>query len=616
MKRFLAVLLLCCCLLYAVPTAMAEPAEPEEEPAQTQETETPEGEAAEGEQETSGEEVPEEETPAEDEAPEDAEAETTGPDLSVLASETAIRSMEISVTLDEGGRASVTQIVELAIVGEVNEVRFSFPEGAKKTDIAGYWTSSDKENGIKYLTVSERKGLTGTQTFTLTYTMNDLVSGGEASQILTLPLLSLQDYQIGVLTFSVSLPEEFAGEPRFSSGYYNTHVEDIMTVTSAGGVVTGSMDQIMRDNDTLTMTLVLPEDYFAGSYGESKLAPVMTVLILALLALTLLYWFRSLKNPPLRVQARTLPPDGVNPGDVPFLLAGGHADFNMLVSHWAVLGYLSFYINKSGNVILRRRMSMGNERRAFERKLFDLLFGGENLCDGASLRYKKVGEKAMGVIPRYWSKRIYDKNSGSPFLARGLCSLACALATLLAMDAVAPEKLHGLLLFVSLIAGFAMGWMIPRACGAYYLNDWLMTGAGAACALLLLIVGGMGGATLTMLPTVALTVFVGWQTAHGGLRRPYGDEVIGQTLGFRRFLHNASDHHVMQMLRRDPQYFYKILPYAEAMGQGKRFVALFHDCRLEPCQWYESARGIPTTASAFYDHYVDTLDMLNISLKK
>ena len=607
MKRLLAVLLLCCCLLTAVPVAMAEPAV---EPAPAEE----QPEAAPADTEASAEKTPEEEV-LEEEVPEEAPS-APQTDLSVLASETSIRTMDVVVTIDEGGRASVTQTVELAVVGDLKEVRFSFPEGAKKTDIAGHWTGSEKENGIKYLSVSNRKGFTGTQTFQLSYTMSDLVSGGEASQILTLPLLSLQDYQIGILNFSISLPKDFEGDPRFSSGYYNIYVEDIMSYTYGGGVITGTVTQIMRDNDTLTMTLALPEGYFAGRYGESKMSLVMTVLIFLILALVVIYWFRTLKNPPLRVNARTLPPDGVNPGDVPFLLAGGNADFNMLVSHWAVLGYLSFYVNKSGHVILRRRMSMGNERRAYERKLFDLLFGGENLCDGASLRYKRVGEKAMAVIPRYWAKRIYEKRSGSPFLAKILCCAACAFATMLAMDTVAPEKLHGLFLFVSLIAGFAMGWFIPKACGAYYLQDWVFMGIGIGCGLLLLIVGGMGGSTLTMLPTVAVTVFVGWQTVHGGMRRPYGDEVIGQTLGFRRFIHHAADHHLMQMLRRDPQYFYKILPYAEAMGQGRHFVSLFHDCQLEPCQWYESARNIPNTASAFYERYADALDMLNISLQK
>ena len=603
MKRFLAVLL-CCCLLFAMPAVMAAPAE--EEPERTA------SEAA--------EEEPVEETEVPEKEEEPAEEETqTGPepaDLSSLAGETAIHSMKVTASVDEAGRVSVTQVVELVLAGSHNEIRFSFPEGAKKCDIPGFWTKSSKENGIRYLTVSNRKGFTGTQTFTLTWTMSDLVKGADASQVLTLPLLSLQDYRIGVLSFTVSLPKEFSARPRFSSGYYDTLVEDLMIVTTQGSVTAGLVNEIMRDNDTLTMTLTLPEGYFAGRYGESKLSPVMTVIIFLLLALVLLYWYRTLKNPRLRVQARTLPPDGVNPGDIPYLLAGGDADFNMLVSHWAVLGYLSFYVNKSGHVILRRRMSMGNERRKFEQRLFDLLFGSEQMVDGASIHYKKVGAKAMQVIPRYWAKRLYEKRSGSPFLVRALCGLSCALASVVAMDAAAPQKLHGLFLFVSFIAGFAMCWMIFRACGAYYLNNWVGTGLGIGSALLMLIIGGVGGSTLTMLPCVAAAAFFGWQTCHGGQRRPYGDEVIAQALGFRRFLHNATETHVLQMLRRDPQYFYRILPYAEAMGMGRQFVSLFRDCRLEACQWYESARGIPGTASAFYDHYVDTLDMLNLSIRK
>lgn len=603
MKRALTVLLLLCSFWMTLPLAQATA--PEEVP-EVNQTEEPQAE------------TPTEPAVQPEAAPEAApEGETqTGPDLSALSAETAIHTMDVRVELDESGRATVEQTIVMAIVGEVETIRFSFPDGAKKTDIAGYWTKSATEHGVRYLSVSDRKGFSGTQTFHLSYTLNDLVSGGEASQVLLLPLLSLQDYQIGQLRFSVTLPQPFESKPRFSSGYYNTLVEDLMTVATDSGVVTGMMNQIMRDNETLSMNLVLPEGYFQGSYGESKLTPVMTTIILLLLAVTLFYWFRTLRNPPLRIQARTLPPDGVNPGDLPFLLGGGNPDFNMLVSHWAVLGYLSFYVNRSGHVILRRRMSMGNERRTVERKLFDLLFGGENLCDGASLRYKRVGEKAMAVIPRYWGKRIYEKRSGSPFLVRLLCCLLCSLSTFLAMDAVAPDKLHGFYLLISLIAGAAMGWMIFGSCSAYYLNDLLWTGIGMGCALLLLIVGGLGNATLVMLPVVAASLLLGWQTSHGGLRRPYGDEVIGQTLGFRRFLTHASEHHIMQMLRRDPQYFYKILPYAEAMGQGQKFVALFHDCQLEPCQWFESARGTPVSASAFYESYADCLDMLNISLQR
>lgn len=602
MRRWIAALL-CCWMVLGIPMALAtEASEPDE--------------VADAAEELQEEESPAEDTPQTDTVEEVEEETPEEPDLSSLQSVTAIQTMEVTVILDGNGRATVTEKLEMNVAGTLDELRFSFPQGAKKTQIEGYWTGTEKENGVQYKTISSKTGFSGTQSFVLSYTMTDLVTGAEASQVLTLPLLSLQDYRIGKLSFTVVLPEEFAGQPRFSSGYYSSLVEDLILYNVGSSSIAGYVNEIMRDNDTLTMTLSLPEGYFAGNYRQSNLGTVLTVFIWLFLAAAVGYWLRSLRNPPLRVQARTLPPDGVNPGDVPFLLAGGHADFNMLVSHWAVLGYLSIFVSKSGHVILRQKMPMGNERRSFERKLFDLLFAEEGVCDGASLRYKRVGEKAMEVLPRYWSRRMFEKRSGSPMLVKLLCALACALACVMAMDSVAPEKLHGLFLFISFIAGAAMCHLVFQAWGAWFLNDWIWTGVGLGCGLLLLIVGGMGGATGTMLPAVAVAAFLGWQTCHGGRRSPWGDEILSQTLGFRRFLLHATDQNVQQLLRRDPQYFYRILPYAQAMGQAKRFVTLFHDCRLEPCQWYESARTTPTTAASFYDHYADTLDMLDLSIRK
>ena len=589
-------MLLLCLLLTMTTAVFAEPAE----------TETPE------EPEDTVQEVPEEE-PEEEEEPAEPEEEAIDP----LAGETAIRRLEITGIVDEKGTANISMNIQMHVVGVVEQLRFAMPENAKVREIAGFRTkSSFSENGLRYLTVSNSSGFTGDQTFTLTYSLPGLVSKGEESQKLELPLLAAQDYRVGQVALAVNLPKNFTSFPSFTSGYYGEIIEDYMEFSASGKAVVGTVNVILQDSDSLTMSLTVPEGYFAGRYKEGGLSKVLTVVVILLVVLALLYWWRTLQSTALRPQARTLPPDGVNPGDLPYLLAGGNADFNMLVSHWATLGYLSFYVNKSGHVILRRRMSMGNERRAYERKLFDLLFGNDNLCDGASVRYKKVGERAMAVLPRYWGKRLYDKRSGSPFLAKLLCCLASAFATVIAMDAVGPEKLHGLFLIVGFVAGFALCWLMQSAFGRFYLGDWVRVAIGCCCGLLLLILGGLGGIALTMAPTVAVAAFIGWQTTHGGRRSPYGQEVISQTMGFRRFLLHVSEHHLLQMLRRDPQFFYKMLPYAEAMGQDRRFVALFHDVQLEPCQWYEAARGTPTTASAFYDHYLDTLDMLNISIQK
>ena len=530
--------------------------------------------------------------------------------------ETSFQSVTISCTVNESGRAYVQQTLELSILGSLQEIAFTFPAEAKSPKVEGYKTKSAVENGVRVLRVSSDTGFTGTLTFQLSYNQTGLVTAGEASQTIQLPLLSPQAYPIQALSFSVTFPEDFASTPSFESGYYKDVIEDLMTVSSSGGVVTGILTTPLNDNDTLTLSLTLPEGYFAGNFGEGIGSVVLLVLSILFALLGLLYWFRLLRNKTLRVSARSLPPDGVNPGDLPFLLAGGDADFNMLVSHWASLGYVSFFINQAGHVIIRRRMEMGNERRAYERKLFLLLFGDESYCDGASLHYKKVGSKAMAVIPRYWARRIFDKRSGSPFLAQLLCCLACACSTTLAMNALAPESLHFLFLIASFIAGFAFSYCLQKAASAYYLNDWVRTGIGVSCGFLLLLVGLLGGAGLATVIAGGASAFVGWQTAHGGRRKPEGDDIVAQTLGFRRFLLNATDHHAQQMLRRDPQYFYKMLPYAEAMGQGRRFTALFHGVRLETCPWYEVAKGTPTTPAAFYDHYCETLAILNVSIRK
>ena len=544
-----------------------------------------------------------------------AAGETGTSDDAVLA-ETSYQSVELQVTVDNSGRAYIQGTLTLNIVGSLQEIAVGFPKEAKSPKIEGYKTSSANQNSLKVLTVESDSGFTGVQTFQISYSLSKLVSAGEASQVFTLPLLSPQEYPIAALSFSVTFPETFESTPNFESGYYKEVIEDLMTVSTSGGVVTGVTTTALKDHETLTMTLTVPEGYFRGNFGDSALPVVMTVLAAILAVLALLYWWRLLKNKTLRVTARSLPPDGVNPGDIPFLLAGGDADFNMLVSYWASLGYLSFFINQAGHVILRRRMEMGNERRAFERKLFLLLFGDESYCDGASLHYKKVGSKAMTVIPRYWARRIFDKRSGSPFLAQLLCCLACACSTTLAMDALAPESMHFLFLIASFIAGFAFSYCLQKAASAYYLNDWVRTGIGVSCGFLLLLVGLLGGAGLATVIAGGASAFVGWQTAHGGRRKPEGDDIVAQTLGFRRFLLNATDHHAQQMLRRDPQYFYKMLPYAEAMGQGRRFTALFHGVRLETCPWYEVAKGTPTTPAAFYDHYCETLAILNVSIRK
>ncbi len=603
MKRVFAALLLLCCLAAALPTVMAiEAAEvPEETPA----VQLPEAD----------EEPAKEPQPPAPPKPSQPPAEAVDEPVDPLADITAMQRVEIICLVDDRGDTRITQNIKMNIAGVLEEITFAFPGTAKNREVTNFRSHAFSENGLRYLTIRNKAGFSGEQSFSLSYTLKDTVSAGEESQKLVLPLLEAQKYPVGVVALAVNLPKTFASMPGFSSGYYGQLIEDYMTINTTATAVTATVNDILQDSDSLTMTLTVEEGYFSGRFSSGG-GGFLRVAALVLVGLAVILWWIGIKSPGLHIHPRPLPPDGVNPGDLPFLLSGGKADFNLLVSHWATLGYLSFYVNKSGHVILRRRMSMGNERRSFERKLFDMLFGDADLCDGASVRYHKVGRKAQETIPRYWTKRLYDKTSGSPLLVRFLSHLACGFATMAAMDAVAPARLHGFFVLLGLIAGYALSTLLHGTFGAFYLSDWKKMTIGICSGLLLLILGGLGDAAVIMAPTTIVSAFLAWRTVHGGRFSPYGRQVLGQTMGFRRYLLQADVHHLLQMLHRDPQYFYKMLPYAQAMGQGRRFVAAFQDVTMEPCQWFESVRSVPTNALSFYDRYLDALDILNISLEK
>ena len=61
------------------------------------------------------------------------------------------------------------------------------------------------------------------------------------------------------------------------------------------------------------------------------------------------------------------------------------------------------------------------------------------------------------------------------------------------------------------------------------------------------------------------------------------------------------------MLSRDPQYFYNLLPYAEAVGLGRSFAKKFGQIELEPCEYLTGYRPIGPTAMDFYEQFMTAL---------
>lgn len=514
------------------------------------------------------------------------------------------------------GSCQVTQTVTIEFTGIEQSLTIPLGANAKRASIAGYRAQKIVEDGYTLFQLKDDAGFAGGRTFTVTYTLSGLVTETDGEQTLNLPLLCPKwDYPIEHFSFTVTMPKDIETVPGFSSGYYGDVIEDYMTAARQGAVLLGDLDTALKDHESLTMTLALGPRYFTGTYSGWSANWVAAAFCILFAVLALGYWFVTLRSPRLSVSSRSLPPDSALPCDLPFLLAGAKPDFNMLLCHWASLGYLSIAVDPQGHVSLLRHMYMGNERRGLECKLFAALFARADRCDGASIHYKNTAKSAAGALARFWGRRLYERGSGNVLVMRALAALCSGVALLSAASFLLPVlPLRWLLLALCFVLGAAMSACIQLAAIRWYLRRVPVLALGGACAVAMLVLGNLSGTFPLMLLAAALSALTGVLTRHGGRRSRAGGRLLGQVLGFRQFLRRVTPSHLLMRLQRDPQYFYRTLPYAEAMGLGAMFARKFGDTELDPCEWYNEP-NLPRTAEGFYEKLKETLALLNLSIQ-
>ncbi len=115
------------------------------------------------------------------------------------------------------------------------------------------------------------------------------------------------------------------------------------------------------------------------------------------------------------------------------------------------------------------------------------------------------------------------------------------------------------------------------------------------------------GGVLNMAVAMGLQILAGLGTVRGGRRSKFGQAILSETLGFHRYLAHVDRKELEIRLRENGQFFYQLLPFAEAVGQGQTFAKGFGEIRLGPCFWLDGLRKPPRTAEAFYEVYQQLL---------
>lgn len=515
-----------------------------------------------------------------------------------VRADSAATGLDFRATVDNTGACQVTVLLNLRLETPQEDLTFPVPANAYNIRVNGVSPATSRKGETLLLDLDRIIGaVAGEFSLSISYNLPDVVEETKSGQLeVQLPILCGFPLPIDGCTFTVILPEAISARPTLISTYYQTRIEESLTLDTTDNQIQGNIDIRILGSDWLTMTLPAESGMF---HRQQRLIwsldlPDLAMIGFALLAL--LYWLVFLRCLPPRPIRRTTGPDGITAGDIGPALTSGRPDLTMLVLQWAQLGYILIQQDDSGRVLLHKRMAMGNERSQYEARIFRALFGGRSLVDGTGTRFATLCRKVSAGKPGIHG--IFQRGSGNPLVFRALAALAglfggVSMGAALG-DGTALKDLFSVLLG---IFGVLSAWVMQEGLKSLHLRRKLTLWISLALWGVWIVLGHLSLEPIVATCVSSAQILAGLAAAYGGRRTELGKQAAQQILGLRRFMKSADKKELQRILAVNPEYFHTLAPYAVAMGVDQKFAQRFEGLRIPACPYLTLGRDGHLTAA-------------------
>ena len=503
--------------------------------------------------------------------------------MAVTASaESMATRVDYYATVNVDGDCMVTMTVNLHLEESNPELMFPLPGNADKIVMNGSSVPTTRMGSYIGAHLSKATGGSrGDFSIQFAYTLSDKVSVMDDRKTLKLelPILCGFEYPIQSLNYTITLPRDNSRMPDFISTYRQSGIASDLNCIPNGSMITGSSKSAFNDHEALFMYLQADTEMFPGvsTYirdGNPELIPMGIFAGIALL-----YWLICLRNLPFRKITSANPPAGVNAGELGCRLTMSGTDLTMMVFHWAQMGYILIHVDRQGRVLLHKRMDMGNERSLFEVRVFQTLFGEHRVIDATGNQYAKNRHRAAALVP---GEKTMCKSSGSTKIFRGICCVSqvfCGICVAMNMTNITVLQVLLSLLFGAL--GVVTAWGMQEAAYCTYVRGNSKAYIALGCVAIWGLLGLLCKQVWIPLGACAGQLFMGFFAAYGGRRTDMNRLEAAQILGLRRYMKKMPKADVPKMLHRDPDFFFRLAPYAMALGVLKPFAQMFGKRKMD-----------------------------------
>lgn len=467
-----------------------------------------------------------------------------------------ITNYDIVVNFNTDGSADFEEVIEvkfsqprhgifrfIPLRSEVNNKRVD--RLITNEDVKGFNFKTYKENNNIVFKIGDANTyVEGTQTYRLSYhVVNPLNFFDDKHSEFYWDLLGISwPVEIERASFQLNFPEKvnlLQEHARSFSGASGSTSNDVDLIVQPRQI-SGKTTRKLGVGEGLTVAVFFPEGTFVAQSSWSMFLKKHALLFAPLIFLFGGIWAKiKARNRKLTIMTEFFPPEGISPA-----VAGGFVDHSVdnndvlcLIPHLANMGYLRMEVKEGGflrkdDITFFKLKEAGPELFVFETSFFNSLF-----ATGDIVRLKDLKDKFHTQLTSVkGSVKAWIKEQG--WYEASQQKLGC---------------------------GVAIGGLISIGWGLFALLKQQNTDGIA------LIVSGV---VLFVLAT------------QFNKRSPEGNKTYRHLEGFRQFVKKAERPVIERLMKEDPLYYDKTMPYALAFGYLKQWNNQFKGLLTQPPSWY------------------------------
>lgn len=371
---------------------------------------------------------------------------------------------------------------------------------------------------------------------------------------------------------------------------------DRYRITQADNTIMLETTQPIEAAEIFKLTLPInAADYHRDSGFYSKLAAGLGgLLVMIVCALRFIVY----RKKSLTIPVNFYPPKGMNSAEAGYVidLKLSNSDVTTLIFNWADRGYLKIhFIDKEYS--FEKIKNADSLMTDYEQRLFNAMFryGADGFVSSALLKafYYDLRDAKKSIERKYTRGKALTLKSAEIVrkLFINLSLLPLLIYLLLNNYEIYRDGFNLAILCVMIVpmlmAANSMLTMYSRQ--KEVRNNMVYLGFGLLMGLLLIYISILiTEVSLSVELLVCLFSCMALLIIAGGIRKnsEYRNELLVPLLGFKDFIKAAEKDRLEMLLEEDPEYYYHVLPYAQALHVSKIWINKFKDLTVPPPAWY------------------------------